>query len=358
MIKLSFIGDIALNGLFSREPENNQLRFSPIEKLIDKNSLVFANLEIPIKSGEETNEYKTFVHLADENTTKAALTQLNIGCVSLANNHIFDSKMDGVKKTIQVLDELGIYHTGAGWLDKHIEPVIIENGIEKIAFIAYVDKSTNPKTEQHPELKINYFDEEKIISEIKCLIGKVDRIICSIHWGVDYSNYFTKNQQQCAKRIIDSGVDIIMGHHSHTLQAFEQYKKGIIFYSLGQLCFGDFIWEGKQGSLRKKTKLGMIAKISNPDFSDLMLTPTIEKKFNYLISGKINLKKKIKRLKMVNELTFKYKSIALIVRFKEAFIDRIHNFLFGYYSSPLSKLTSLKSLNKVSFMFRDFKKMS
>lgn len=358
MIQLTFIGDIALNGLFSCEPEKNQLRFSPIEKLIDKNSLVFANLEIPIKSGENTNEFKNFVHLADENTTKEVLTQLSIGCVSLANNHIFDSKMEGVKKTIQVLDDLGIYHTGAGWLDNHIEPIIIENGNEKIAFIAYVDKNTNPKTEEYPELKINYFDESKVISDVLYLKGKVDRIICSIHWGIEYSNFFTKDQQQSAKRIIDSGVDIIMGHHTHSLQAYEHYNKGIIFYSLGQLCFGDFIWDGELRSLKKKTKTGVIAKFSKPDFSDFTLTPTFEKKFNYIIPAKINITKKFKRLKRINELMFKFKLIALIARFKEAFIDRIIEFFSGYYSSPLSKLTSLKNIKKISFMFRDFKKQS
>ena len=37
---------------------------------------------------------------------------------------------------------------------------------------------------------------------------------------------------------IDSGVDIVYGHHPHVLQRIEEYNDGIIYYSLGNFCFG------------------------------------------------------------------------------------------------------------------------
>lgn len=177
--------------------------------------------------------------------TEDLLRMLNIGCVFLANNHIYDFKMPGLQATISMLNELGIYHTGAGWFSDHIDPVIINNTDIRIAFIAYIDKSTNPKTEYFPELLINYFDVDKVLSDNHNISNTVDKLIINIHWGVDYSFYPTPEQIYISRRLVDAGTDVIMGHHPHTIQPYETYYRGLIFYSLGGLTFGDNIKEGK-----------------------------------------------------------------------------------------------------------------
>ncbi|MDO9069079.1 MAG: CapA family protein, partial [Deltaproteobacteria bacterium] len=44
-------------------------------------------------------------------------------------------------------------------------------------------------------------------------------------------------QRSAAHNAIDSGADVVIGHHPHVLQAVERYRKGIIFYSLGNFTF-------------------------------------------------------------------------------------------------------------------------
>ena len=46
------------------------------------------------------------------------------------------------------------------------------------------------------------------------------------------------DQVTIARAAIDAGADIVYGHHPHVLQKIEQYKDGIIFYSLGNFSFG------------------------------------------------------------------------------------------------------------------------
>ena len=41
-----------------------------------------------------------------------------------------------------------------------------------------------------------------------------------------------------AHEVIDAGVNVIWGQHPHVLQPIEQYGDGIIFYSVGNFCFG------------------------------------------------------------------------------------------------------------------------
>ena len=47
----------------------------------------------------------------------------------------------------------------------------------------------------------------------------------------------TKKQIEYAKSAIDAGASVVVGHHPHILQKTEIYKKGLIFYSLGNFIF-------------------------------------------------------------------------------------------------------------------------
>ena len=40
-----------------------------------------------------------------------------------------------------------------------------------------------------------------------------------------------------AHRLVEAGADIIIGHHSHTLQPVERYKGSTIYYSIGNFIF-------------------------------------------------------------------------------------------------------------------------
>ena len=60
----------------------------------------------------------------------------------------------------------------------------------------------------------------------------------SVHWGDEGSYSPNEKQQSMGHMAIDAGVDIVYGHHSHTLQRIEPYNGGIIYYSLGNFSFG------------------------------------------------------------------------------------------------------------------------
>jgi hypothetical protein len=351
------LGDIAFTGIISEQPDRNRQRYVEVVPALCSADMVFANLEVPVKADHSRNEYKTFIHYSHPGPTGDLLKLLNIGCVSLANNHVFDCKLPGLQATIDILDELGIFHTGAGWLPEHIKPVIIDKNDCTIAFLAYVDKNTNPGTEQFPELLINYFDVKRVLADIGDVRDSVDRIIVSLHWGRDYSNFYTKNQQELARQMVDAGADIIMGHHPHTLQPYEIFDGKLIFYSLGQLCFGDTVWEGKLRALKKKTKSGMIVKITiDRDYLNHSLVPTIEKQENYLAIPVFDLEKKLIKLGYINKKINLHKSIEFIARFKETVLDRFYDYFFGYYRNFPSQLFGLfLHFRKFQYLLRDFK---
>lgn len=348
-MKLFFLGDIAFNGLIRDQPEKNAARFELVASLVLDANIVFANLEVPVKVDSTVNENKNFIHYSLPEPTAELLQILHIGCVSLANNHIFDCKMPGLKATIEILDRLGIYHTGAGWLPEHCEPVII-NGKVKIGFMAYVDKSTNPKTETFRELFINYFEKEKVLKDIKGIRNKVDKVICSIHWGNDYSFYPTSSQVSIAHELIDAGVDIIMGHHPHTLQPFEQYNGGVIFYSLGGLTFGDFQRNGKMYALYRKTKVGLIAEC-DLETMNLNFCTTKELIGNYVIPNTVDYNKWSKRIWHLYKLKKNHAVIRKLINFNEKVLYRSYEYFFGYYQNPVKRLFQISNIKKIKKLF-------
>lgn len=352
------LGDIALTGLFVQDASKNKQRLRQIIPFFRRQELIFANLECPIFVPHHQNEYKNKVHTSSKEATQQILQLLNISCVSLANNHIYDCKMPGLKATIEALDEIGVKYTGAGWKNEHIEPIILEENNKKIAFLAYVDKSTNPKTENFQELLINYYEVNKVLEDIKKVKPIADTIIISIHWGVDYSHYPTMLQREEATLLIDAGVNIIMGHHPHVMQPYENYKNGLIFYSLGSLTFGDYVKKnGKLGALFRKTKKGTITEINqNQNAFMPVFQGTIDTPGNFIIKTNFSFHNWSRKKWKYYQWGLKYSYYKSWLKFKETFIDRVYEYFFGYYQNPLKRMFQINNFHKVKRLYDQFRK--
>src|SRR5690606_7312001 len=75
---------------------------------------------------------------------------------------------------------------------------------------------------------------------IQALRSNVDLVVASFHWGVSDFQETQDYQQELARAAIDSGADVVIGHHPHMVQRIEVYSGKPIFYSLGNFVFG---WE-------------------------------------------------------------------------------------------------------------------
>lgn len=359
-MKIALLGDVALNGLFVSEPDKNSARFKDVVPLLKNCSMVIANLETPLSGNGKINTDKpqdkgVFLH-SDINAYKQILPALNLSVVSLANNHVYDYRIEGVIETIDHLKKLGIAFTGAGYKPEHLEPVIAEKGGRKIGVLAYVHQSTNLFIPENSDIFINYVDEEKICSDIANLKGSCDDTIVSIHWGVDYSSYPTKHQRTISKRFIEAGADIIHGHHTHTLQPYEMHENGIIFYSLGSFCFGDYYKNGELRSLSVKTKKSIIAFV-DLQTKEISAVPIKELKGNQIAIRKT--KAGITQFMLLNAMKIKHKNkiVDFVLDLKEVFFDRLYDYFFGYYRNPVAQMFSLKGFRKICYFGRDYRRI-
>lgn len=349
-MRLALAGDIALHGLISSDTASNSERFRWIGTELSGCDGLIANLEAPVEAEERNSGKKAHLY-ADASVTEVLLKRLNVVCVSLANNHILDCGRSGLANTIEILDRLGIYHTGAGLTPEQAAPVIFPIAGKKIAFAAWNHDTTNPATGQYPDLYLSVFELSKAAAEIRYLRRKADIVIASIHWGTDYSFFHEKWQTDAASGLAAAGADIIMGHHSHTLQPFETIGSTVVFYGLGSLVFGDFMRHGRMYALFRRTKHSAVFMIDeNCTVSGAL--PTHELKGNRIVKGRKDIFRRNDRLLQMSRIRHRSRAATAVIKFYERVLSRIWEYFFGYYMNPLKRLIQVRNIRKGFRLFR------
>ena len=116
MEKITIIGDIMVEPPFMQQVENNgeydfKPSFAPLKSLFTESQYVIGNLETPL-AGPESGYTHELVSFNSPDCLVEALKEIGIDAVSTANNHSFDRGYEGLARTVDVLDQYGIAHTG------------------------------------------------------------------------------------------------------------------------------------------------------------------------------------------------------------------------------------------------------
>lgn len=237
-VRLGLAGDTMLGRLV-----NELLKTKPAPYIwgtmlpyLQKNDLNFINLECAITSHEQAVP-KVFNFKTDPKNITVLQTG-NISGVNLANNHILDFGVQGLKDTLKHLKVAHIGYTGAGLtLQEAQKPWIVETNGLKLAFFGFTDNEPSWKaTEKKPgtnyiPIRMDHVDE--VITLIQKIRPNVDTIIISFQWGPNMREHPTEEFQQFARKLIDTGVDIFHGHSAHLVQGIEIYKNKLILYDTG-----------------------------------------------------------------------------------------------------------------------------
>jgi poly-gamma-glutamate synthesis protein (capsule biosynthesis protein) len=78
---------------------------------------------------------------------------------------------------------------------------------------------------------------EEFCTTIQEANQNADFVIVVPHWGTEGNAYYGNDQAQLARAFVEAGADVIIGGHTHCLQAVEYMDDVPIFYSLGNYWF-------------------------------------------------------------------------------------------------------------------------
>lgn len=250
-VSLIAVGDVMLSRGVAKKIEKNgeDYPFLEVKDYLKSGDIVFANLETPITEGRIIKPGEMFFR--SEPALAQKLKDNNFSIVSLANNHTGNFGTHGLEQTFKYLKEAGIQYAGAGEnIDEANASAIIKVNGFSLAFLAYDDIDFTPAEYGAAEEKpgIAFFYKDKITAALATAKKEADFVIVSMHFGNEYQDLPSDKQKELAHFAVDSGADLIIGHHPHVVQPIEEYKGKYIFYSLGNFIF-DQMWseETRQG---------------------------------------------------------------------------------------------------------------
>ena len=279
--RILFTGDIMCNPeqLAAAKRPGGDYDFTPIfrnvRELVKNADYAVGNLEMPF-AGEQAGFSAKEYSFNTPDSFAAALKETGFDLVSTANNHCLDREYAGLERTLQVLDEAGIAHTGTARTPDERGKMLLKeiNGI-KVAFISYT-YGTNAFANHYilpPERayavnlsmpqetlpgSVHLLDpmekiaenmekngmQEKDSPQLQQLAADIagakklaDYVIVLMHSGGQYNPEPDPYTVFLVNKIRDYGADMIVGNHPHVLHRFEHVRGMPVFWSLGNFSF-------------------------------------------------------------------------------------------------------------------------
>lgn len=238
-----FVGDMMLTRGVKSSVDNNfggdyNKLFENLSELKDSD-ILFANLEGDVS--DVGNNVGSKYSFRMDPSVLPVVKEAGFDIVSFANNHVGDWNISAFKDTLSRLEENGILKTGAGInkIDASSPTIIEKNGV-KFGFLGFSDVGPNWIEAKEDTPGILLASDPNLKTIIANAKTKCDVLIVSFHWGVEYKTVHNTHQEELAHAAIDSGADMIIGHHPHVMQDIGEYKDKPIVYSLGNFIFDQY----------------------------------------------------------------------------------------------------------------------
>ena len=209
-----------------------------IDSVFQSAQVVVGNLECPATK-IKSPVFKRFIFRGEPEWLDT-LRQHGITHLNLANNHSIDQGREGLIDTRNNILASGMVPIGAGEnMQEAAEPVLLASEPRKVWLV--------------PSLRLAlenyaYLPDKPCVSQepMDSLLARVYRlrqqdstavIIVSLHWGQEHKLEPVPRQRHDAHMLVHAGADVLVCHHTHTLQSVEDYGGRKIYYSIGNFIF-------------------------------------------------------------------------------------------------------------------------
>jgi poly-gamma-glutamate synthesis protein (capsule biosynthesis protein) len=202
--------------------------FEHVAPLLSSADLALGNLEtVTAGAGAKFTGYPAF-NTPDEYV--AAAQKAGFDVLTTANNHSFDRGYKGIVRTLDVLDSLGIAHTGTTRSrTERAKPLVLNVKGIRVGIIAYSYGINNNALPRPYSTTVNIIDTSAIGADIDALRQRPpderpDKILACLHWGSEYKLQPNSAQRALAHWCFARGVDVVLGAHPHVVQTVERKR--------------------------------------------------------------------------------------------------------------------------------------
>ncbi len=274
-LKISAVGDISMgdhpvcagHGMRSAFARKKDDILRNVKPYLEAGDIAFGNLEtVASNAGLKPHWLPSFEMRGDPASLKY-LKNAGIDLLGVANNHAMQHGISAFQDCIDHLQSGGFGVMGLDSEPGRTQPYVFhKDGVAHTFF------ALSMRPEEWHDGPVPYSlraDHEEVLAEVKELKKNCEGfLVCSIHWGLEVLDYPGPEEIRLGRALIDAGVDVVVGHHSHLLWPIERYRNGLIFYSLGNFVFD--LWT-------RDTKLSVIAdiRLREGEVPDYSLIPVV-----------------------------------------------------------------------------------
>ncbi len=261
------VGDIMMHGMVLRSAAQHDAvdaegestnhggfdaLFAPVSELIGSVDLAFGNLETPVAPNRGVPMPRISDNAPVFNAPVVLLESLHdlgFDVLSFANNHSYDQQRVGLEESLEHMAASPMVDIGAGLdCDAAWAPRIVHAGPIAVGFIGATELYNYHLNGGEQETCVATLDIPRALAEAKAAReAGAEVVVVSVHWGTEYAPEPEERIVRRARRLIDGGVDIVLGHHPHVIQPVELYdaldgRVGVIAYSLGNFVSNQSAW--------------------------------------------------------------------------------------------------------------------
>lgn len=210
-----------------------------LRDIVSSADVAFVNQEAPIVPERAASGYPAFNSPVEAGD---ALIEMGFDIVNMANNHMLDmeGQCEGLRSTIKYWNSRDVLSIGAYESEADYNTLrVMESKGKHIAILSYTyGTNGNKLNAKSGDLVVPYINDSEIIEQVSRASENADAVIVSMHWGNENTFKTTDEQKRLAKLLSKYGADVVIGHHSHTLQPMEWVEndageKTLVIYSLG-----------------------------------------------------------------------------------------------------------------------------
>lgn len=207
-----------------------------IRELVARSRHALVNLEAPATDSPERIG-KSGPHLTMPASSLDRVAGLGFDVLTLANNHILDAGLPGLRDTLRGAEECGLLTVGAtadaggARAAARLRLPLAEG------FLTVLNYCEHEWSVREDGVGASGWDVLDAFADVLAARAAGDRVLVVLHGG---NEYFPLPRPQLRKQLrflAEHGADAIAMHHSHVPAAYEVWYDVPIFYGLGNLQF-------------------------------------------------------------------------------------------------------------------------
>jgi poly-gamma-glutamate capsule biosynthesis protein CapA/YwtB (metallophosphatase superfamily) len=205
-----------------------------MRKVVSGADLAICHLETPLAA--HGGPYAGYPLFSAPPAILPALRWEGYDACTTASNHSLDQGFDGLKRTLDDFDAIGLAHAGTAATRKASrQPLLLDVGGVTVGLVSATYGTNGLPLPTDEPWSVPLIDTTRIERMAhRARLEGADIVMVALHWGLEYMHGPTTDQLAVADELSKSpDIDFIYGHHAHVVQPYDVVRGTWVVFGLG-----------------------------------------------------------------------------------------------------------------------------